>query len=315
MDTPLVSVIIPTHNRAHLLPASIATVLAQTISDLEVIVVDDGSRDATPDVLAQIVAREPRVRVVRHEHALGAAAARNRGITEARGRFIAFNDDDCTWTEHKLEQQIAALETVGADVAYCVTEIRAFGGHVHRVGLPMSAADSFFGEVLRRNTIGTPMLVVRREALERSGLFDVTLPALEDWELLLRLARSGAPFVFVPDVVVRTAMLEGGLSTRSGVIATACDRIERSLRQSFSLDAGQWVDFHTTVGHLLMLVGCTNRARRHFARALRRSPLAFRPLLLGFASLLGGRMYRRLIAFRERHQGTVIDRIVDWFWS
>src|SRR5262245_39908172 len=102
---PNVSVVIPSYNSAAYLPAAIDSVLAQTARDLEVIVVDDGSTDDTPDVVARY---GPPVRGIRQANA-GVAAARNRGIAEARGRYIAFLDADDTWEPVKLERQLGEL--------------------------------------------------------------------------------------------------------------------------------------------------------------------------------------------------------------
>src|SRR5262245_55236073 len=102
----LVSVIIPTYNSARFLPDAIGSVLAQTFCDFEVIVIDDGSTDDTETVVARYGAA---VRCI-HQPNSGVAVARNRGIEEARGRYVAFLDADDTWFPHKLERQVSALD-------------------------------------------------------------------------------------------------------------------------------------------------------------------------------------------------------------
>ena len=106
----MVSVIIPTYNRAHVLPRAIESVLKQTYTELELIVVDDASTDDTAAVMTAIT--DPRVRYVRKEHG-GAAAARNRGIAEAKGEFIAFQDSDDVWHSDKLEKQLPICKRSG----------------------------------------------------------------------------------------------------------------------------------------------------------------------------------------------------------
>src|SRR4051794_21640954 len=109
--TPLVSVVVPTHNRASLLARTVRSIARQHLSELEIIVVDDGSRDATA---VAACSADARVRVIRHAHALGVSAARNRGVAEARGQWIAFCDDDDLWAPDKLELQIAEADRAGA---------------------------------------------------------------------------------------------------------------------------------------------------------------------------------------------------------
>jgi len=110
-----VSVIIPTRNRSKLLEASLRSVLWQRNVDLETIVVDDGSTDDTPSVLRSL---GDRIRVVRHDRSQGVSAARNRGIAEARGEWVAFLDDDDLWAPDKLELQLQALRRADRRWAY-----------------------------------------------------------------------------------------------------------------------------------------------------------------------------------------------------
>jgi GT2 family glycosyltransferase len=111
MSWDLVSVIIPTHDRAHLLPRAVESALHQTHRAVEIVIVDDGSTDGTPEVVARRWASDPRVRYIRQENA-GVAGARNCGISRAQGRFVAFLDSDDTWVPWKLELQLACLQAL-----------------------------------------------------------------------------------------------------------------------------------------------------------------------------------------------------------
>ncbi len=106
---PLVSVVVPTHNRARLLRRTLRSILAQHMVDLEVVVIDDGSTDDTGDVAAT----DPRVLVIRNRESAGVSAARNRGIAAARGEWIAFCDDDDLWSPDKLNRQLTAADACG----------------------------------------------------------------------------------------------------------------------------------------------------------------------------------------------------------
>src|SRR5580692_1260134 len=120
---PKVSVVIPTYNRATKVPVGIKSVLAQTFSDLEVIVVDDGSSDGTGQILSDIFG--DRIRYIAQPNQ-GASVARNRGVEEARGEWVAFLDSDDIWEKDKLEWQFKALEQFSPQCAGCYTDVRFF---------------------------------------------------------------------------------------------------------------------------------------------------------------------------------------------
>src|SRR4030042_5052103 len=105
---PTVSIIIPTYNRAHLVMRAINSVLDQSFQDFEIIIVDDASRDNTEKMVSGI--RDKRIFYIRHEKNRGGSAARNTGIKQARGEYIAFLDSDDEWLPEKLEKQLKVLE-------------------------------------------------------------------------------------------------------------------------------------------------------------------------------------------------------------
>src|SRR5918993_498800 len=111
-----VSVVVPTRNRSRLLASTLRSVLVQRGVELEVIVVDEGSTDNTPEMLAAL--DDPRVRVLRHDVPRGLSAARNRGADEARGEWVAFVDDDDLWAPEKLVSQLDAARAMARDWAY-----------------------------------------------------------------------------------------------------------------------------------------------------------------------------------------------------
>lgn len=186
---PLVSVVIPSYNRGHAIAACIDSVLAQTLQDFEIVVVDDASRD---DTRAQVAAiRDPRVRYLAHAHNRGGAAARNTGVQAARGDFIAFLDSDDSWAPRKLERQIACLGERGPEYGVVYTW---FIGR-DKDGCEVSRSDhSLDGSVaealLVANHVGTfSSIVVRRDLLERVGGLDEELRSCQDWDLSVRLSR------------------------------------------------------------------------------------------------------------------------------
>jgi glycosyltransferase involved in cell wall biosynthesis len=182
-----VSVVLPTRNRVSLLPRSLGSVLSQTEMSLECIVVDDASTDGTAAWLAAV--DDPRVRVVNLERPAGAAVARNRGIEVAAGRFVAFQDSDDEWLPNKLELQLAVFRSSPRPaVVYCGLWIDWDGAREHAVA--DLGADPFARLLAYAGPVTTPALVIDRDAVGDDLRFDERLPAMQEYDLLLRLVRS-----------------------------------------------------------------------------------------------------------------------------
>jgi glycosyltransferase involved in cell wall biosynthesis len=207
---PLVSVVIPTYNRARLVCSAVESVLAQTWPTVEIIVVDDGSTDHTLEALARF---GDRIRVVSQGNA-GPAAARNRGACVARGEFIAFQDSDDLWDPSKLEIQVRLLQRLGESVPCCLSnsEMHLSDGRVtssfkYSLMDPRCEQGTWLNvaEVLAtRFVLFNQAVVIRRRAWEKLNGFDESLKYLEDYDLPLRLALEG-PWAFVrtPLVIYR----------------------------------------------------------------------------------------------------------------
>jgi len=197
---PEVTVVIPTRGRWPLLSVTLASALGQEGVELEVVVVDDGARDETAARLAEL--GDERLRVVSNEAPPGVAAARNRGLGEARGEWVAFLDDDDLWAPLKLRTQLAAAVAAGADFAYAaalVVDERYLPFHA-----PALPDPELLAEQLRRANVmpaGSSNVIVRAELLRTLGGLDERFRELDDWDLWLRLAHAGRAAA-CPDVLV-----------------------------------------------------------------------------------------------------------------
>lgn len=269
----LVSVILPTYNRAYVLRRAIDSVLAQTHSHLELIVVDDASSDDTQSLLATY--RDPRLRVVLMEHNGGAAVARNRGLAIAQGQYIAFQDSDDEWRLEKLEKQLLHLRQ------HPEAAVSAAGF----LGLPFSMDSvGYWGlENLERNRdlmtlfrygnrLSTPSWVVRRSHLEKAGPFDEAMSTWEDWELSLRLDAAGG-FVMLDEPLHIAYDTRGSVKFNTSAYAEALERVMRKFPH--------WVhDEPRALSHHYWLMATWERAsgrprsaRRYLHKALRTYPL------------------------------------------
>jgi len=280
---PLVSVVVPTRNRADLLEGALNSVLAQegigTDFDIEILVIDDGSTDRTPD----LVQAYPEVQYYRGEESRGPSAARNRGVTEARGRYVAFLDDDDTWLPWKLRRQVAVLErdeqiglVYGQEIKRGNESITVWPdirdgrtGWMHR-------------SLLTSCPVNTSSAVVRRVVFDRAGLFDESLPSWEDYDMWLRIACHWR-FAFVPGpaVVYRVAYsgrflscVATGESERAlrAVIDSALERLQarESIPENFRRRVEAAVV--TRIAGQLSMLGLADAQRTFLLESIRRAP-------------------------------------------
>lgn len=188
-----VSVIIPTYNRAHTLPRALDSVLAQTCTADEIIVVDDGSTDETCDLLSQ---RYPQVTLIQQDNS-GVSAARNRAIEVAQGEWLAFLDSDDEWLPHKLASQFALLEQAVEHRLIHSDEIWVRNGRrVNQMKKHGKSGGWIFRRCLPLCAISPSAAMVHRELFEVVGLFDEQLPVCEDYDLWLRIT-SRYPVLYV----------------------------------------------------------------------------------------------------------------------
>ncbi len=220
---PQVSIIIPTFNSAHYVVEAVASAMSQTFRDFEVLVIDDGSTDDTASALqdaAQGAAHEVsgrrngshNLRYI-HQANAGVSAARNRGIAEARGRYVAFLDADDTWLDNKLERQLKALADHGGRYRASYTAYVTVSADMTSLGVHRPEPDARLAELLTRgNIVGTPSTVVAERSLfPVAGGFDRELSQCADWDMWVRLA-SLTEFLYVDEPLVRYRQHGGNMS-------------------------------------------------------------------------------------------------------
>lgn len=215
MNKPLVSIIIPTYNRAHCIEQAIRSALQQTFRDFELIVADDGSTDGTEQVVARM--NEPQVRVVRKING-GCSSARNFGVTNANGKYVAFLDSDDEWDPRWLETTVAMMEAdaqVGAVYGSLarvnsdgsdrgVFDLSLGGRHVQAtVPYVLSQASGLLGS----------NVIARREVVQQIGGWDETFPTSGDFEFGLRLAVA-THVALVAKPMIRLIETQGSLSKK-----------------------------------------------------------------------------------------------------
>jgi glycosyltransferase involved in cell wall biosynthesis len=228
---PLISVIIPAYNAQKTIQDTIESVLNQTITDFELIVIDDGSQDSTFKTVSAI--SDPRLKLFSYSNA-GVSASRNRGLAQANSEFISFLDADDLWTPDKLEAQLRALDAnPQAAVAYSWTDyIDESGQFLHPGNHPTATGDVYSDLLVNDFLENGSNPLIRREALRKVGGFDESLCGPEDWELFIRLAAC-YPFVVVPRAQILYRLSTNSISFNLSRQETQCLQvIEKAFNQA-----------------------------------------------------------------------------------
>jgi glycosyltransferase involved in cell wall biosynthesis len=210
---PRVSVVIPTYNALKFLPQTIASVMAQTFQDFELLLIDDGSSDGTADWVAQYNQNTDghKIQFFQQQRG-GVSVARNLGIQNAQGEFIAFLDADDLWVPTKLAQQVNYLNQhprVGL-VHGAIALMDEAGTLTGRV-LSSKPIASSLPRLLTQNAVACQTVLVRRSCFEQAGRFDSQADTVEDWDLWMRVARF-YPIVGLPEVLAHYRQVESSLS-------------------------------------------------------------------------------------------------------
>ena len=194
MTQPLVTAVIPTYNRAHLIGDALDSIAGQSYGPIEIVVIDDGSSDGTETVVQDWARAHPdlSVRFVTQSH-MGGNAARNRGIAEARGEYVAFLDSDDRWVAEKIALQLAlmgARPEVGAVYCGVFVSVLETGETMAMEPRRWPEGDILKELLVRDGTAPTSAWLVRREVFDLAGVFDVTLSARQDWDMWIRVAQQ-----------------------------------------------------------------------------------------------------------------------------
>lgn len=273
---PLVTAIIPMYNGERFVRDSVESVLSQTYSAIEILVVDDGSTDRSIDVLAKYAGR---LRLIRQPNA-GVANARNAGVEASRGEIVAFLDQDDWWQPTKIEKQVSVFVSdpevtlVHTGTAHFDDQAKKFVGRLN----PNCAADKLVGSCYQRllldNCIYNSTVAVRRSAVRRVGGFDTTIAGntVADYDLWLRLAKDGT-FAFVPEELgVFRLHSSQGTWNRKEMLTAEFRMLSRYVTQQMREDSkalrGRFARIHEMLGISYLDAEQGAEARRCFSNAL-----------------------------------------------
>ena len=232
---PKVSVVIPAYNAMTYLPDTLNSVLQQTFRDFEVLIIDDGSTDYIQTWVAQNVT-DPRIRLIAQANQ-GLSAARNIGIANAQGEYVAFLDADDLWESTKLEKQVHYLNNnLAVGLVYnWISIIDAKGKPTGRVWSG-NIEGNVLVELLQRNIIDCPSVLVRRKCFEDVGMFDPTLRSVEDWDMWIRIA-TRYPFAVTKEPLVYYRQHASNMSKNWSVMEKAFHQV---IEKSFQSVPSEW---------------------------------------------------------------------------
>jgi glycosyltransferase involved in cell wall biosynthesis len=296
---PAVSVIIPTYNRAEFLRLAITSVLNQTFQDFEIIVVDDTSEDHTHEVVSDF--SDKRIKYIRHEVNKRVAAARNTGVLNSSGDYIAFLDDDDEWLPRKLQMQVALLEdgpsTLGG-VYTGFTQIDRSTGQILQQIVHNRRGD-IYNDLLKSNFIGpASTILLRRECFDRVGLFDESIEFGEEYDLLIRVSKE-FHFECVPECLVTYWFHENKLSTNVGVMIRGLEAQIRKYGESFSLHRKYFSDRYRSLAVLYCYAGNIGKTRESYSKAIKMYPITIRVYFYFCLTYLGERNFKKVIRAKE----------------
>ena len=207
--SPAVSVVMPAYNCERYIEEAVRSVMAQTVSDWELIVIDDGSTDSTCDVVRRLMTEEPRITLHQNPENMGVAKTRNRGLAMSRGKYVALLDSDDVWHPEKLEKQICQMECTHADLAYCSYAMIDDDGKPCKQ--PYIVPDKIsFESLLKENVIGCSTVVLSSAV---AGKYRFASDFYhEDYCLWLNILRDVYKTVGCADVLVNWRYIAGSRS-------------------------------------------------------------------------------------------------------
>lgn len=264
MLKPVVSIIIPSKNRASLINRALKSVINQTFQDWECIVIDDFSEDNTKEAVLKI--KDDRIKYYRNDSTLGAAASRNKGLNLSRGKYIAFLDSDDEWFSQKLEKQFQLIESLPVYYGLVYCWMNYYDGNRLVYTLQEENKGNLFPDIISRiMTGGTPTLLIRKEVISNVGGFDERIKNGDDQDFIRRIAKE-YKIDFVPEVLVnvyinhRSQPRLSDLSIRENILALidsykiTLEKFEEDLKRRPDLKAS----LYTSIAQQYSILGDIN---------------------------------------------------------
>ncbi|WP_205677298.1 glycosyltransferase [Aquibacillus halophilus] len=257
--------IIPTYNREKTIKRSIESVLNQTYRNIEVIVIDDCSKDNTQAIISEL--DDKRILYFKNKENLGACASRNYGIEMSQGEYIAFQDSDDEWLPEKLELQINYLKEENCDVVFC-SMTRSFSENQELYPPYKPDNDkSYYKQLLLENCISTQTVLGKRNVF-KTMKFDTGMPRFQDWELMLRLSRH-YNLRFLDRVLVNSYIQENSISVNSDAAVIALKEIYSIYLETIQSDRDINAQINKKIAEYMLASG--NNPKSYYKKSFQES--------------------------------------------
>jgi glycosyltransferase involved in cell wall biosynthesis len=294
------SVVIPTYNRAATITRAIESVLAQTYPYVEIILINDGSTDNTEELIK--VYRD-RIKYI-SQHNRGSASARNRGISEATGDYIAFLDSDDLWFPKKLERVVVAIQNYPeVGLFYSDSNVLDKNGRLMWIYRSSHIIGNAYQAFMESDFVSTSSVVVHRSCFDVVGVFSESLAGCEDWDMWIRLSRK-FPCVHIPEVLSAFAWRTGG--ARSTDPGSWLEGVEEVLQRAFEADPGLSLHYRKRArartyyveGKINLWCGNEAEALKCFQRSVVTDQTVYKAYL--YLTILGSPWLKRWLPHRIR---------------
>ena len=294
MNYPLVSVIIPTFNRETTIKRAIDSVISQSYSNIEVIVVDDNSNDRTAEIMEQY-SNSSHINYIRLKKNIGGAAARNVGIKHSKGSYIAFQDSDDEWLESKLEKQMNVFQKKkSVDVVF--SKIIRISEEKRSIfpKSDISEVEDAHTSFLKENYIGTPSAIIKKEKLDQIEGFDESLPRLQDWDLFIQLSKF-CTFFMVDEVLCNAYLQSNSITQNKKALIETLKIFDKKYKDSVeALSREDKAGVYEKYGSLLVNSGSINEGVFYFKKGISSYPYNFKLFFKLLLIKIGGeKMYRK----------------------
>lgn len=301
MDKPLISVIIPTYNRALLLKRTVNSVLNQTLEDFELIIVDDGSTDNTKELVHDLMKKDSRVKYLWQENSGGPSEPRNLGIRNSNGDFISVLDSDDEILPEKLEKQINKFQSVPENIGviYCGFKYVSKNGKEKIKTITPKLKGHIFTKLLRGNFIGDVTPLVKKECFENSGVYDGSVSTGENWDIWIRISKN-YEFDFVKDTLA-IYHIHG-----EQVSASFNDTIEgfKAILEKYKAEIAKYPSIHSEhlirIGIFHCINGNLKEGQRYFKESTNIKPYQIKAHLNIFFLKISPGLYRSILIYIAR---------------
>ncbi len=279
MSSPFFSVIIPTYNAERFIERTLNSVLHQTFTEFELIVVDDGSNDKTADILKRYADKDARIRIITTPNSGGPTVPTNIGITTARGAYIAFLDHDDEWKPHKLER-MHDFFTENSEVEFLASNVEHINDkttHVTPAKLHLKNGNLPKKDVLAGNYFNTfSMMCIKKSTLDRVGSLDTRLKMFADFDMVTRMMAHDVPYAFLPDILVtyhvhdhNTSSIRSSAQERINDLQHIISKYEKTLKK-FPISYNNILN---SIAGLHIYKGERKEAIKHLKQAIKIAPL------------------------------------------